>query len=184
MEKVLLNRNDIEKITSDIAEKVYREITDIDKFAIIGIQTRGVELAERIRGAMEEMSGKQVNHGILDITFHRDDLVTRGVLPVIKETRIDFDIADMTILLVDDVLYTGRTVKAALETLTTFGRPRAIRLFVLVDRGNREMPIQPDYCGHRVDSRIEDKVKVRLSLTDNVDDEVRMVHDEGEKKKR
>ncbi len=179
MEKVLLDRKDIEKIIGDISEKIYNETDNIEKFAIIGIQTRGVELADRIRARLENLTGREVNHGILDITFHRDDLVTRGVLPVIKETRIDFDIADMKILLVDDVLYTGRTVKAALETLTTFGRPRAIRLFVLVDRGNRELPIQPDYCGFSIETSIEDKVKVRLSRTDSVEDEVRMVTGES-----
>jgi pyrimidine operon attenuation protein/uracil phosphoribosyltransferase len=171
-DKVILTRGDIEKIIADTAEKIYREIDDIDRFAIVGVQTRGVELAERIRAGIEALSGKKVRHGILDITFYRDDLATRGVLPVIKETRIEFNISGMTILLVDDVIFTGRTTKAALETLTTFGRPRAIRLFVLIDRGNREIPIQPDYCGYRMDTRIDDKVKLRLKPVDGVDDSV------------
>ena len=130
---------------------------------MVGLQTGGVELARRIRSRIEELSGKPVKSGTLDITFYRDDLATRGVLPSIKETSIAFDIAAMTILLVDDVIFTGRTTKAALETLTSFGRPKAIRLFVMVDRGNRELPIQPDYCGYRLKTGIKDAIEVILS---------------------
>ena len=126
--------------------------------AIVGMQTRGVEIARRLKARIESISGRKVNEGIIDITFYRDDLATKGVLPVIKETRIGFDIRNMTILLVDDVIFTGRTTKAALETLTSFGRPKAIRLFVMVDRGNRELPIQPDYCGYRIRTGIKDAV--------------------------
>ncbi len=171
-EKVILKSDEIEKIINAAAEKIYKDTGDIDRFAIVGVQTRGVELAERIRTKIESLSGKKIPHGILDITFYRDDLATRGVLPVIKETRIEFNISTMTILLVDDVIFTGRTTKAALETLTTFGRPRAIRLFVLIDRGNRELPIQPDYCGYRMETRIDDKVKLLLKPIDGVDDAV------------
>lgn len=154
---------------------IYNSISDLDEFAIVGIQTRGVELANRIKRNIEDMSGKGIKSGIIDITFYRDDLATKGTLPVIKETRIEFNISKMLILLVDDVIFTGRTVKAAMETLTSFGRPRAIRLFVLIDRGNRELPIQPDYFGERVETGIHDEIRVRLSGTDNVEDSVELL---------
>jgi pyrimidine operon attenuation protein / uracil phosphoribosyltransferase len=164
MEKrVLLQSKDIADIIDRLSGQIYREVADVEKFAVVGLQTGGVELARRIRHRIEELSGKQIQSGTLDITFYRDDLATRGVLPSIKETTIAFDIATMTILLVDDVIFTGRTTKAALETLTSFGRPKAIRLFVLVDRGNRELPIQPDYCGFRIQTGIKDNIEVVIS---------------------
>ncbi len=168
----ILDENQIEEIISRLSEKVYREIADIDSFAVVGLQTRGVELARRIRNKIELLSGNPVKNGVLDITFHRDDLATRGVLPIIKETRIEFDITNMTILLVDDVIFTGRTAKAALESITTFGRPKTIRLFVLVDRGNRELPVQPDYCGYALSTSIHDAVDVRLREIDGNEDSV------------
>ncbi len=108
----------------------------------------------------------------MDITFHRDDLSTRGILPEIKETRIEFDIEGMIILLVDDVIYSGRTSKAAIETLMTFGRPSKIKLFALVDRGNRDLPIQPDYCGYKIETKPGERIKVRLQDTDGEEDKV------------
>jgi pyrimidine operon attenuation protein / uracil phosphoribosyltransferase len=171
-EKTLLNKDDIDKIILEYSEKIYQDIKNIGEFAIVGIQTRGVQLANRIRKNIESMSGKPVKNGILDITFYRDDIATRGVLPVIKETKIEFNITSMTILLVDDVIFTGRTTKAAIETLMSFGRPRAIKYFVLIDRGSRELPIQPDYCGYKIDTTVKDKVKVRLRETDKMDDVV------------
>ena len=171
-EKLLLTSSDIEKIIEDNSKKIYEDLSGIEKFAVTGIQTRGVGLANRIKKNIERLSGKEVQSGALDITFYRDDLATRGLLPVIKETRIDFNIAQMTIILVDDVLFTGRTVKAALETLTGFGRPQAIRLFTLVDRCNRELPIQPDYCGYRIETDIKDEIRVILNEIDGKEDSV------------
>ncbi len=175
-EQVILNKQDIERILNETAEKLYREIPNVEDLAIVGIQTRGVELATRLLSRLERLSGKTIKFGTLDITFYRDDIATRGVLPVIKETKIEFNITKKTILLVDDVLFTGRTTKAALETLTTFGRPQAIRLFVLVDRGNRELPIQPDYFGFRIETSVEDKVRVRLNIHDNTEDHVTLAN--------
>ena len=171
-EKLLLTSSDIDKIIEDNSKKIYEDLSRIEKFAVTGIQTRGVGLANRIKKNIERLSGKEVQSGALDITFYRDDLATRGILPVIKETRIDFNIAQMTIILVDDVLFTGRTVKAALETLTGFGRPQAIRLFTLVDRCNRELPIQPDYCGYRIETDIKDEIRVILNEIDGKEDSV------------
>jgi len=174
MQEQLLNKDDIDEIIAEASERIIEDVSDLNNFAVIGIQTRGVELARRIRQKLHELSGSEIKSGTLDITFHRDDLATRGVLPLIKETKIEIDITGMVILLVDDVLFTGRTIKAALETLTTFGRPQIIRLFTLVDRANRELPIQPDYCGYTVETSIKDKVRVRLNEIDSVDDAVYM----------
>ncbi|MCU0848955.1 MAG: bifunctional pyr operon transcriptional regulator/uracil phosphoribosyltransferase PyrR [Spirochaetes bacterium] len=171
-EKLILDAAEIRKIIDGISEQIFSDIPDIDNFAIVGVQTRGVEIGNRVRRNIERLSGKSIKSGILDITFHRDDLATRGVLPIIKETRIEFDIDKLTILLVDDVIFTGRTTKAALESLTTFGRPSSIKFMVLIDRGNRELPIQPDYCGHSVKTKIRDKVKVKLAEIDNMEDSV------------
>lgn len=174
---VLLQSRDIAEIIDRLSGQVYNDLDDIDEFAVVGLQTGGVELARRIRGRIGELSGKPVRSGTLDITFYRDDLATRGVLPSIKETSIAFDISNMTILLVDDVIFTGRTTKAALETLTSFGRPKAIRLFVMVDRGNRELPIQPDYCGYRIRTGIKDEIEVILSAETPAGDSV-VIHKE------
>lgn len=166
-EEVILTGDDISRIIDEYSGKIYNDISG--DFAIVGVQTRGVELANRIGKKIRDISGKEPKSGVLDITFYRDDLATRGYLPVIKETRINFDITGMTIILVDDVIFTGRTVKAAIETLMSFGRPRAIRLFVLVDRGNRELPIQPDYCGYAPKTDVNNEIRVQLLETDGVD---------------
>jgi pyrimidine operon attenuation protein/uracil phosphoribosyltransferase len=174
-ERKILDREEIEKIINEYAEKIFNDLGDIDNFAIIGIHTRGVELSERIRLRMETLAGKAIKHGTLDISFYRDDLATMGKLPVLKETLIEFNINKKNILLVDDVLFTGRTTKAALETLMAFGRPYVIRLFTLIDRGGRELPIQPDYCGYKVEAGADDKVRVKLSGIDKVEDAVYIV---------
>jgi pyrimidine operon attenuation protein/uracil phosphoribosyltransferase len=177
VEKKILSKEDIDRIIRESAAAICRDVEDFDSFAIVGIHTRGVELADRIRNEIERISGKTIRHGTLDISFYRDDLTTRGKLPVLKETLIEFNINKKHILIVDDVLFSGRTTKAALETLTSFGRPFSIKLFVLVDRGGRELPIQPDYCGFKIDTTHEDQVKVRLAVSDNVEDSVYMVSD-------
>ncbi|MBN2077962.1 MAG: bifunctional pyr operon transcriptional regulator/uracil phosphoribosyltransferase PyrR [Spirochaetes bacterium] len=160
--RLVLRGEEIAEIIERLSERIHGDIGDTGNFAVVGLQTGGVELAGRIRNRLEALSGKPIRSGTLDITFYRDDLATRGVLPAIKETSIAFDISTMTILLVDDVIFTGRTAKAALETLTSFGRPKAIKLFVLVDRGNRELPIQPDYCGFTLETAVNDTVDVIL----------------------
>lgn len=171
--KELLDSREVDVIIKEVAAKIMKDIDDIDRFAIVGIQGGGVELSERIRSYIEEQTGKTLKHGIIDITFYRDDLATRGILPVIKETRIDFNITKKTILLVDDVIFTGRSVKAALETVMSFGRPSKISLFCLIDRGHRELPIQPDYCGMKISAgSIDDNVKVYLYPDDRDKDAV------------
>jgi pyrimidine operon attenuation protein/uracil phosphoribosyltransferase len=168
-ERLLMTYEEVQATIYAIADKIIADIEHYDQFALIGIQTRGVYLAQRLQKIIKEKTGKTVKIGILDITFYRDDLASRGILPKIKETAIKFDIADMTLLLVDDVLFTGRTVKAALENLTSFGRPKKIKLCALIDRGNRELPIQPDYCGIRIDTQFTDNVVVWLKESDQED---------------
>jgi pyrimidine operon attenuation protein / uracil phosphoribosyltransferase len=170
--ETLLRSKDIAEIIDRLSAQILADAGDVEKLAVVGLQTGGVELARRIRERIESLSGRKIQSGTLDITFYRDDLATRGALPSIKETTISFDISTMTILLVDDVIFTGRTTKAALETLTSFGRPKAIRLFVLVDRGNRELPIQPDYCGFKVTTDIRDNVEVILGEGASAEDSV------------
>ncbi len=170
--RTILISSDIETIISTHSDQILNDIRDLDRFAVVGLQTGGVELARRLRERIESRSAKKILNGTLDITFYRDDLSTRGTLPSIKETSIAFDITAMTILLVDDVIFTGRTVKAAMETLTSFGRPRAIRLFALIDRGNRELPIQPDYCGKHILTDASDSVDVILNRDNPAEDKV------------
>lgn len=168
-EQIIMTADDIDNTISLLVDQLYENIDNIDKFALIGIQSRGVDISARIKERLERKSNKKIKSGILDISFFRDDLSSRGTLPVIKETQIDFDITDMTLCLIDDVLFTGRTVKAALENLTSFGRPKSIKLCVLIDRGNRELPIQADYCVKKIETKISDQVKVRLKERDTED---------------
>jgi pyrimidine operon attenuation protein/uracil phosphoribosyltransferase len=168
IEEKLLGAEEIDAIISYVTRKIIEDVRDLDRFAIVGIQGGGVELASRVRKKIEVFTGKAVRGGTIDITFYRDDLATRGVLPVIKETRINFNISNMTILLVDDVILTGRSTKAALETLMSFGRPAMIKLFCMVDRCRRELPIQPDYCGVKIAAEdVEDKVNLILDPEDS-----------------
>ena len=174
-QKPLLDSAAIQSIVNDLSRKVLDDIADSDRFAVVGIQSSGIILADRIIKYIENSTGKVLKHGKLDISFYRDDLATRGMLPIIKETLINFNINNLNVLLVDDVIFTGRTVKAAIETLMSFGRPASIKFFCLVDRGNRELPIQPDYCGITVKTVIRDMVNVYLHDNDVSKDEVVLV---------
>jgi len=140
-----------------------------DDLVLIGIQRRGVELAERIAKLIEKEEGVDVPRGALDITLYRDDLGTVGPNPVIGETRLPGDLTDQHAVIVDDVLYTGRTVRAALDELADFGRPKRISLAVLVDRGGRELPIQADIVGTAVETSTDDRVEVQVEELDGRD---------------
>jgi pyrimidine operon attenuation protein/uracil phosphoribosyltransferase len=168
-EKTIMSGAEINAALEKMAAEIAAGAGDFSSFAIVGIQTRGVHLAARLKALLEKDKGASLESGKLDITFYRDDLSCRGRLPEIKETDITFDIEGKTLLLVDDVLFTGRTIKAAMENLTSFGRPRRIMLAVLVDRGNREMPVQPDFCGLRIVTAASDKVSVKLHELDGYD---------------
>jgi pyrimidine operon attenuation protein/uracil phosphoribosyltransferase len=146
----------------------------LDEIALVGIRRRGVPLARRIAKTLREINGDEVPTGALDITLYRDDLMRHpvGPQPVVRRTEIPFSIDDRKILLVDDVLYTGRTIRAALDALIDFGRPRAIQLIVLVDRGHRELPIKADYVGKNLPTSLKQSVQVRLQEIDGVDEVV------------
>ena len=129
-------------------------------------------LAERVNACIKQIEGKEVPFGVLDITLYRDDLTTIDTQPVVRETLIKFDISDKKVVLVDDVLFTGRTIRSALDALIDFGRPADIQLAVLIDRGHRELPIRPDYVGKNIPTSIDQNVKVILEETDQQEDQV------------
>jgi pyrimidine operon attenuation protein / uracil phosphoribosyltransferase len=144
----------------------------LDEIALVGIRTRGVPLARRISRSLHEINGDEVPTGALDITLYRDDLMRHpvGPQPLVRRTEIPFSIDDRKILLVDDVLYTGRTIRAALDALIDFGRPQAIQLVVLVDRGHRELPIKADYVGKNLPTSLKQSVQVHLQEIDGKDE--------------
>jgi pyrimidine operon attenuation protein/uracil phosphoribosyltransferase len=152
-----------------MAHQVLEFAGGVDELALVGIRRRGVELAQRLAGLIAEAEGAQIPCGALDITLYRDDLQLVGPRPVIGQTDLPFDLEDRVIVIVDDVLYTGRTVRAALDQLADFGRPRRIGLCVLVDRGGRELPIQADIVGKRVAARAGDRVDVLVTELDGRD---------------
>jgi len=157
-----------------IAHEILERNRGLDELALVGIRTRGVPIARRLARALREINGDDVPTGALDITLYRDDLMRHAVgpQPVVRRTEIPFSIDDRKILLVDDVLYTGRTIRAALDALIDFGRPRAIQLVVLVDRGHRELPIKADYVGKNLPTSLKESVQVRLQEIDGVDEVV------------
>jgi len=155
-----------------IAHEILERNRGLDDLALVGIRTRGVPIAKRIARALKEINGDDVPTGALDITLYRDDLMRHAVgpQPVVRRTEIPFSIDDRRILLVDDVLYTGRTIRAALDALIDFGRPRAIQLIALVDRGHRELPIKADYVGKNLPTSLRQSVQVRLQEIDGTDE--------------
>lgn len=152
-----------------LAEQINNACPQGDKTALVGIQRRGVHLAERLAERLERMRGVEVPRGVLDITFYRDDLSMVAQQPVVHGSHLPFVVDDKMIVLVDDVIYTGRTVRAALDALSDYGRARAVRLCVLVDRGWRELPIQPDFVGTLVPTAPGDVVHVRVRELDGED---------------
>jgi len=155
-----------------IAHEILERNRGLDELALVGIRTRGVPLARRIARALKEINGDDVPTGALDITLYRDDLMRHAVgpQPLVRRTEIPFSIDDRKIMLVDDVLYTGRTIRAALDALIDFGRPRMIQLIALVDRGHRELPIKADYVGKNLPTSLRQSVQVRLQEIDGTDE--------------
>jgi pyrimidine operon attenuation protein/uracil phosphoribosyltransferase len=155
-----------------IAHEILERNKGVDDLALIGVRRRGVPLARRLARAIREITGTEVPTGALDITLYRDDLMRHavGAQPVVRSTDIPFSIDDKRILLVDDVLYTGRTIRAALDALIEFGRPKAIQLVVMVDRGHRELPIKADYVGKNIPTSLSQSVKVHLTEIDGRDE--------------
>ena len=173
--KVLLDRDAIERTLSRIAHEVIERNPDLTQVALVGIHTRGLPLAQRLRRLIAERSGVEVALGAVDITFHRDDVAVRNgaaplhAQPVVRSTALDFPLAGMTCVLVDDVLYTGRTIRAAIEAIFDFGRPTRVQLACLIDRGHRELPIRPDYVGKNLPTAREERIQVQLVEVDEID---------------
>jgi pyrimidine operon attenuation protein/uracil phosphoribosyltransferase len=173
--RVLLDDEQIGRTLSRIAHEIIERAGDLDHVAIVGIHTRGVSLAQRLRRLVEEFSGTEVALGTLDITFHRDDVAVRAgnaplrEQPLVRDTRLDFTLEGRTVVLVDDVLYTGRTIRAAIDALFEYGRPARVQLAVLVDRGHRELPIRPDYIGKNLPTSRDERIQVQLLEVDEVD---------------
>jgi pyrimidine operon attenuation protein/uracil phosphoribosyltransferase len=161
----------ISRTLTRIAHEIVERNKGVEDVAIVGIRTRGVHIARRLARTLREITGDEVPTGALDITLYRDDLMRHAVgpQPLVRRTEIPFSIDNRKILLVDDVLYTGRTTRAALDALIDFGRPRAIQLIVLVDRGHRELPIKADYVGKNLPTSLEESVQVCLQETDGED---------------
>ena len=165
----LLDSGEVRRVLTRIAHEILERNKGAGRVALIGIAARGDDLARRLAREIATIEGIEVPVGSLDITFYRDDIGMRAEAPEVHETRIDFDITDTTVVLVDDVLFTGRTIRAAMDALVDFGRPQAIQLAVLVDRGHRELPIRADYVGKNVPTRKDEEVQVRIAEVDGED---------------
>ena len=171
---VVMDADRIGRTLTRIAHEIVERNKGTDDLALVGVRTRGVPIARRIARTLREITGQDVQTGSLDITLYRDDLMRHAVgpQPVVRKTDIQFSIDNRKILLVDDVLYTGRTTRAALDALIDYGRPKAIQLIVLVDRGHRELPIRADYVGKNLPTAPEESVQVRLLEIDGEDEVV------------
>ena len=169
---VVMDADRMGRTLTRIAHEILERNRGLEELALVGIRTRGVPLAKRLSRTIHEINRHDVPTGSLDITLYRDDLMRHavGAQPVIHRTEISFSIDDKRILLVDDVLYTGRTIRAALDALIEFGRPRAIQLAVLVDRGHRELPIKADYVGKNLPTSLAQSVQVHLTEIDGRDE--------------
>jgi pyrimidine operon attenuation protein/uracil phosphoribosyltransferase len=169
-EKVVLDRDDVARAIVRMAHEVVERNADPDPpLAIVGIHRRGVHIAERLHAQVAELLTEPVALGSLDIAFHRDDLGRRPQAPIVHATAIDFALDGATVVIVDDVLFTGRTVRAAIDALFEYGRPGRVQLAVLVDRGHRELPIRPDYVGKNLPTSLGERVNVRITELDGSD---------------
>ena len=174
-ETILLDRDDLDRTLSRIAHEIIEGNPDLDTVALVGIHTRGVPLAHRLRRRIADFAGLEVALGQLDITFYRDDVHVRGreapqhAQPLVRDSKLDFALDGMTCVLVDDVLYTGRTIRAAVEALFDYGRPARVQLAVLADRGHRELPIRPDYVGKNFPTHRDERIQVQLVEVDELD---------------
>jgi len=166
----ILDKDALNRSLIRIAHEILEHNKGTDCLCLVGIRSRGVYIAQRLSGCIKKIENVDVPVGILDITLYRDDLTLIASQPLVHKTEIDFDITGKTLVLVDDVLYTGRTVRAALDALVDFGRPKSIQLAVLIDRGHRELPVRADYVGKNIPTAKNETVEVRLSETDGKDE--------------
>jgi pyrimidine operon attenuation protein/uracil phosphoribosyltransferase len=176
--RIVLDAEAIGRTLSRIAHEIIERNEELDAVALVGIHTRGVPLAQRLRRLVAERTGHELDLGQLDITFHRDDVAVRDgrsprrPQPIVRDTKLDFGLEGRTVILVDDVLYTGRTIRAAIDALLDYGRPARVQLAVLADRGHRELPIRPDYVGKNLPTARTERVQVELVEVDEVDEVV------------
>ena len=171
-ERRILDADDLRRALVRMAHEIVESHGGTDDLVLIGLRTRGFPLAERLAALIAEHEHATVPVGSLDITFYRDDLTRLAHAPIVKRSDLGPEVTDQTVVLVDDVLYTGRTIRAALDALTDHGRPSAVRLAVVVDRGHRELPIRPDYVGKNLPTSSDEVVHVRLAETDGADEVV------------
>jgi len=172
--KKILTAEDIRKTLYRLAHQILEKNPDSGNIVLIGIQTRGVYLAKRLQAIIKEVEKIEPPLGVLDITLYRDDLTAIGPNPEVKETSINFDLNAKTVILIDDVLFTGRTARAALDEIMDFGRPKKIEFLVLVDRGYRELPIRADYVGKNIPTSRDELVEVKLTEPDRADEVIIM----------
>lgn len=168
----VLDEKSIEKAITRISHEILERNKEAGELVIVGIRNRGEYLGNRIVRSIEKIQGTKIPFGILDITLYRDDLTEIAEQPILKETKINFDITHKKVVLVDDVLFTGRTIRCAMDQLIDFGRPSVIQLAVLIDRGHRELPIKADYVGKNVPTALNEVVEVKLMEVDDTDEVV------------
>jgi pyrimidine operon attenuation protein/uracil phosphoribosyltransferase len=171
-ERRVLDADDVRRALTRIAHEIVERNGSVDGIVLVGIRSRGVPMATRLATLIEQHEGTAVPVGSLDITYYRDDLTRIAHAPIVQRSDLETDVAGRVVVLVDDVLYTGRTVRAALDALTDHGRPLAVRLATLVDRGHRELPIRPDFVGKNLPTSEDEIVHVRLAETDGADEVV------------
>lgn len=171
LKKEIMNAQDIDRVLSRMAHEIIEKNKGTDNLVLLGIRTLGVPLAQRIANKIKETEEVNIETGILDITLYRDDLSTLSNKPIVHQTEINFDITEKKVVMVDDVLYTGRTIRAALDALIDLGRPKQIQLAILIDRGHRELPIRADYIGKNIPTSQDEVIKVNLK-EENEEDNV------------
>ena len=170
--KIIMSAQDIERSLDRIALQILEKNMQVDDIVIVGIHTGGVFLADRLHSIIKKRENKELPAGSLDITLYRDDWSRVSQNPIVKKTDISFEVEGKTLILVDDVIYTGRTIRAALDAVMDFGRPSSIQLAVLIDRGGRELPIQPDYTGMEIEVKTDQRIDVLLSEDAGTDEVV------------
>ena len=170
----IMDAEAIRRAIRRIAHEIVERNPQLAKVVLVGIPSRGVEIAERIAAFIHEIEEIDIETGAIDVAMHRDDVGTRAELPIVRASKLPLPLEERTVIIVDDVLYTGRTVRAAMDAINSFGRPARIQLAALVDRGHRELPIRPDYVGKNLPTAGSEKVQVRLQQTDGEPDEVRL----------
>jgi pyrimidine operon attenuation protein / uracil phosphoribosyltransferase len=162
----------IRRALQRIAHEIIERNPHLDRVVLAGIPSRGVEIGSRVAAFIRDIAKTDLETGVIDVAMHRDDVGTRSELPVVRASKLPVPMEDRTVIIIDDVLYTGRTVRAAMDAINSFGRPARIQLAVLVDRGHRELPIRPDYVGKNLPTATGEQIQVRLQETDNQSDAV------------